>query len=59
MRGESSLLLLVPAAGGMVLDMDGEEITLLSPASNLYQHLLGKRSGDFIDEFDSLVIEVR
>ena len=57
-RGETSMLLLVPAAGGMILDMDGEEITLLTPASKLYQSLLGKRAGDFIDEFDLLVIEV-
>jgi hypothetical protein len=55
---ETSLLLLVPAAGGMILDMDGQEITLLTPASRLYQSLLGKRAGDFIDEFELLVIEV-
>ena len=42
MRGETSLLLLVPAAGGMIVDMDGEEVTLLTPASKLYQGLLGK-----------------
>ena len=58
MRGETSLLLLVPAAGGMILDLDGQEITLLTPASRLYQSLLGKRAGDFIDEFELLVIEV-
>lgn len=58
LRGETSLLLLAPAAGGMTLDMDGQEITLLTPASQLYQNLLGKRAGDFLDEFDLLVIEV-
>lgn len=58
MRGETSLLLLVPAAGGMVLAMDGQEVTLLSPASSLYQNLLGRRAGDFLEEFDMLVIEV-
>jgi hypothetical protein len=57
-RGETSMLLLVPAAGGMILDLDGQEITLLTPASELYRSLLGKRSGDFIDEFELLVIEV-
>jgi hypothetical protein len=57
-RGEASLLLLVPAAGGMILDVDGQEITLLTPASKLYQSLLGKKSGDLIDEFELLVIEV-
>jgi hypothetical protein len=58
MRGETSLLLLVPAAGGMVLNMDGQEITLLTPASTLYQNLLGRRSGDFLEDFELLVIEV-
>jgi len=57
-RGETSMLLLVPAAGGMVLDIDGQEVTLLTPASQLYQSLLGKQAGDFLDEFDLLVIEV-
>jgi hypothetical protein len=58
MRGETSLLLLVPAAGGMGLHMDGQEITLLTPASTLYQNLLGRRSGDFLEDFELLVIEV-
>lgn len=58
MRGETSLLFLVPAAGGMMLEMEGQEITLLTPASRLYQSLLGKRAGDFLDEFKLLVIEV-
>jgi hypothetical protein len=59
MRGETSLLLLVPSAGGMIIEEDGQEITLLSPASALYQKLLGMRAGDFIDDDDLLVIEVR
>jgi hypothetical protein len=29
-----------------------------TPASRLYQSLLGKRAGDFIGEFELLVIEV-
>jgi hypothetical protein len=58
LRGETALLLLVPAAGGMILGMSGREITLLTTASTLYQNLLGKRAGDFLDEFDLLVIEV-
>jgi hypothetical protein len=57
-RGETSLLLLVPAAGGMVLDMEGQEITLLTPASTLYQNLLGMRAGDFAEDLELLVIEV-
>jgi hypothetical protein len=57
-RGETSVLLLAPEAGGMVVHMDGQEITLLTPASMLYQHLLGSRAGDFLEDFDLLVIEV-
>ncbi|RPJ35845.1 MAG: transcription elongation factor GreAB [Verrucomicrobiaceae bacterium] len=58
MRGETSLLLLVPAAGGMVIAEEGQEITLLTPASALYRKLLGMRAGDFLEEDDLLVIEV-
>ena len=57
-NGETSLLLLVPAAGGMVLHMEDREFTLLSPASNLYQNLLGRRGGDYLEELELLVIEV-
>jgi len=59
LRGETSLFLLVPAAGGMVIELDGQEITLLTPASQLYQSLIGLRAGDFLEEQDLLVIEVR
>jgi hypothetical protein len=52
------MLLLVPAAGGMSLDVDGQEITLLTQARPLYQNLLGRRTGDFLDEFELLVVEV-
>jgi hypothetical protein len=58
MRGEMSLLLLAPAAGGMILVEGGREITLLTPASALYQKLLGMRAGDFHEENDLLVVEV-
>lgn len=58
MGGETSFLLLVPAAGGLVLEMDGQEVTLLTPASTLYQNLLGKKAGDFLEEFELLVLEV-
>jgi hypothetical protein len=56
--GETSLLLLAPSSGGMVVEMDGQEITLLTPASTLYQNLLGMRAGDFIENPGLLVIEV-
>lgn len=58
-RGETSLLLLVPAAGGMVIEQDGQEITLLTPSSALYQKLLGMRAGDFEEDGETMVMEVR
>lgn len=57
-RGESSWFLLAPTAGGMVLEMDGREITLLTPASELYQCLLGCRTGDYLEASGVLVLEV-
>jgi hypothetical protein len=57
-RGETSVLLLAPEAGGMVVNMDGQEITLLTPASMLYQQLHGRGAGDFLEDLDLLVIEV-
>ena len=38
--------LLVPAAGGLVLEHDGLEVTLLTPSSQLYRNLLGLRVGE-------------
>lgn len=59
MRGETSLLLLAPAAGGLMVNLDGQEITLLTPASSLYQNLLGRRAGDYLEELELLVVELR
>ncbi len=42
--------LLVPAAGGMSVVLDGVEITLLTPATPLYQRLLGMMAGDRLDQ---------
>ena len=49
LNGETAFFLLVPASGGMEIKHDGMEITLLTPASALYQNLLGLRSGDFLE----------
>lgn len=57
-RGEASWLLLAPAAGGLVVEQDGCEVTLLTPASKLYQSLLGRRVGEYLEESDMLVSEV-
>lgn len=57
-RGETDFLLLVPAAGGMILESDDRKITLLTPASQLYQGLIGKKMGDYVEDFELLVLEV-
>lgn len=56
--GETSFFLLVPAAGGVTIEDEGREITLLTPASGLYQKLLGCKVGDSIDDPDALITEV-
>lgn len=58
MQGEISWLLLAPAAGGMVIEQGGQEITLLTPASALYRKLLGMRAGDFLDDDALWILEV-
>jgi hypothetical protein len=57
-HGETSLFLLAPAAGGMVVNLHGQEVTLLTPASALYQQLLGRSAGDYLEDAGLLVIEV-
>jgi len=49
LNGEPAFFLLVPAAGGLVLDHLGCELTLLTPASALYGKLLGMRDGESLD----------
>ncbi len=50
LHDESSWYLLVPTAGGTVVSHDDMEITLLTPASALYQKLLGLRRGESLDD---------
>ncbi|MDB6079005.1 MAG: hypothetical protein JWO82_2752 [Akkermansiaceae bacterium] len=58
MDGESEWFLLVPAAGGMVVEHHGMEITLLTPESGLYGKLVGMKTGDFLDSPARMVSEV-
>lgn len=58
LAGETAHFLLVPTAGGVGVTHDGREITLLTPASSLYQKLLGLRIGDMLDDPPLLVTEV-
>lgn len=57
-KGESSRLLLAPAAGGLVVTMDGEDVTLLTPSSALYRGLVDRKAGDFIEDLDLVILEV-
>lgn len=49
LSGDTVFFLLVPAAGGLVIEHDGMEITLLTPASGLYQKLLGMVRGESLE----------
>ena len=49
LNGETTFFLLVPTSGGMEIKHDGMEITMLTPASALYQNLLGLRAGDLLE----------
>jgi len=47
--GETQGFLLAPAAGGLEVKHQGMEITVLTPASALYQKILGLRVGDSLE----------
>lgn len=59
LHGVTSYFLLVPTAGGMELLHEGEEITLLTPESELYQKLLGLCAGQFLSTPSLTVRSVR
>ena len=58
LHGDICHLFLGPAAGGMIIEDQGREITLLTPDSDLYRKLVGMRAGESLDEPGLLVIEV-
>ncbi|HEX7262184.1 MAG TPA: hypothetical protein VF258_10250 [Luteolibacter sp.] len=49
LNGNTVFFILVPASGGLVIEHDGMEITLLTPASGLYQKLLGMVRGETLE----------
>lgn len=51
-----SWFLLAPSAGGLEIECEGREVTVLTPASPLYQKLLGKRQGELVSS-SGFVIE--
>lgn len=50
LRGNALYFLLAPTAGGLEILHDGQEITVLTPSSELYGKLLGLCAGDTIDQ---------
>lgn len=58
LAGEAAFFLLVPTSGGLVIFHEGREITLLTPASGLYQKLLGLHVGDSLEDPPLMVTEV-
>ena len=58
MNGASAWYLLAPGAGGLELEWNGREVTLLTPSSALYRTLLGMRSGESAEGPELFVSEV-
>jgi hypothetical protein len=58
LHGEMVFFLLVPSSGGLEIQHEGQEITLLTPASDLYRKLLGMRIGESLDQPALTVTEV-
>ena len=50
LNGEATGFLLVPTSGGLVIEHEWSEITLLTPESALYRKLLGMRVGESLDQ---------
>ena len=59
LNGETTFFLLVPASGGLVMNYEGSEITLLTPESGLYRKLMGMHAGESLDVPDLRVNGVR
>ncbi|NNC89363.1 MAG: hypothetical protein HKN82_12965 [Akkermansiaceae bacterium] len=57
-NGEIVFYLLAPAAGGLTVEHDGFEATVLTPESRLYQALLGQSAGKLLDDPPLMVLAV-
>lgn len=55
---EEELYLLAPAAGGLSVEHQGREITLLTPQSRLFQALIGKSVGSSLPDTGHLLTEI-
>jgi hypothetical protein len=57
--GHPAWYLLAPAAGGMELEFEGAELTVLTPDTQLYSELIGKTTGDILASPEATITEVR
>jgi len=55
---ETLHFLLAPAAGGLTVEHEGREVTLLTPSSRLYQSLLETTVGSTLPEDGRIVTEI-
>lgn len=55
-NGEIAFYLLAPAGGGVTVEHDGFDCTVLTPESRLYQQLLDVRSGEIVDDGSLMVL---
>lgn len=58
LNGDTAFFLLAPVGGGMTLDHQGSELTVLTPESAMYQRLIGLKMGDSLESPALLVTEV-
>lgn len=56
--GEIVFYLLAPVAGGVTVEYDGFDCTVLTPESRLYQELLGARAGALFHQSGLMVLGV-
>ena len=57
--GESVFYLLAPAGGGLTCETDdGNTVTVLGPAAPLKKQLLGKTTGDILEDPPLMILEV-
>jgi transcription elongation GreA/GreB family factor len=54
--GHEAWFLLAPCAGGLEINCSGSEVTILSPASPLFQQLDGKHIGERVDQPNLLIV---
>jgi hypothetical protein len=58
LNGETTFFLLAPVGGGMTLEHEGGELTVLTPESPMHQRLIGLRTGDSLESPALLITEV-